>query len=142
MFQKYLAPPGIIPNYAPGLQHPNCEGKRIMSDVVQHLNNDMRENNICCEGCNFNPNCFFLYCQLKKEKGPSKVPLCFLSTKPKHWVFKGPSWKSSNHHHHHYIHYIYLHKYFPPCILWGFSYLCKYITCIPDTIIILRFLYV
>ena len=56
----------------------DCEGKRIMSEVVQHLNNDMKENDICCVDCNFNPNCLFLYCQLKKDKGPSKVPLCFL----------------------------------------------------------------
>ena len=47
----------------------NCEGKRIMSEVVSHLNKDMKEDDPCCWGCSFNPNCFFLYCQLRKDNG-------------------------------------------------------------------------
>ena len=47
----------------------NCEGKRIMSAVVNHLNTDMKENDPCCLDCEFNPNCFFLYCQLSNDKG-------------------------------------------------------------------------
>ena len=50
----------------------NCEGKRIMSEVVGHLKKDMKEDDICCGDCEFNPNCFFLYGQLSrlsKDKG-------------------------------------------------------------------------
>ena len=36
----------------------DCEGNRIMSEVVQHLNKDMKEDDICCGDCAFNPNCF------------------------------------------------------------------------------------
>ena len=46
----------------------NCEGKRIMSDVVQHLNKDMKDNIIGCEDCTFIPNCFDLYCHLQRMK--------------------------------------------------------------------------
>ena len=45
------------------------EGKRIMSSVVNHLDNDMKKNDPCCSDCAFNPNCFFLYCQLRKDNG-------------------------------------------------------------------------
>ena len=46
----------------------NCEGKRIMSEVVNHLNRDMKEDECFCWDCEFNPNCFSLYCSLK-DKG-------------------------------------------------------------------------
>jgi len=59
----------------------DCEGKRIMSEVVSHLNRDMKEDDPCCWDCEFNPNCFSLYCLLRKDNGPSKVPLCFLPRK-------------------------------------------------------------
>jgi len=47
----------------------DCEGKKIMSAVVNHLSNDMKKNDPCCWDCAFNPNCFFLYCQLRKDNG-------------------------------------------------------------------------
>jgi len=47
----------------------NCDGKRIMSEVVNHLNRDMKDNEHFCGDCSFNPNCFFIYSQLSKDKG-------------------------------------------------------------------------
>lgn len=47
----------------------NCGGKKIMSEVVNHLNRDMKENEYFCGDCAFNPSCFFLYGQLKKDNG-------------------------------------------------------------------------
>ena len=47
----------------------NCDGKRIMSEVVNHLNRDMKDNEHFCGDCSFNPNCFFIYTQLSKNRG-------------------------------------------------------------------------
>ena len=47
----------------------NCEGMRIMSEVLNHRNNDMKGNNPCCWDCVFIPNCFSLYCQHNMDNG-------------------------------------------------------------------------
>ena len=42
----------------------DLDGKKVMNDVVQHLSRYKKTDDLGCEGCEFNPNCFSLFYQI------------------------------------------------------------------------------